>query len=108
MALLATQQIDRDGLNATYVAAAAGGDTAAPDDRAFLHVKNGGASPVTVTLVTPGTVSGLAISDTTVSVAAGGAQFIPLYPSLYRDPSSGLVSITYSGVTSVTVAVIRA
>jgi hypothetical protein len=39
-------------------------------------------------------------------VAAGAEVGIPV-TSDYRDPSTGLASITYDAVTSVTVAVIR-
>lgn len=105
MALLTTQSVVQAGLAASYSAAAAS-DTAVPGDNVVLHVKNGGGSPDTVTLVTPGTVSGLAIADQTVSVAAGAEKFIPLLPDLYRDPSTGLVTIQHSFTTSVTVAAI--
>ena len=105
MTLLATQQISIAGLNPTMSAANAGGDTVVADDRTFLRVKNGSGSPVTVTVTTPGTVSGLAIADATMSVPAttGDMMLGPLPASLFGDP----VSISYSAVTSVTVAALR-
>jgi hypothetical protein len=72
-----------------------------------LLVKNGSGSPITVTLVTPGNVDGdLAIADRAVVVAAGVTTGIPV-TDRYMDPVTGLASITYSAVTTVTVAVIR-
>jgi hypothetical protein len=109
MATRATESVDTDGLAATYHAASAGGDKVAPSESCFLHVKNGGGSPVTVTLVTPGTVDSLAITDRTVSVpATTGERFIKVPASIYRDPADGLASITWSGTTSVTFAVLQA
>ncbi len=107
MALIATQQVDRDGVAVTFAAATAGGDTAAPNDHSALIVKNGGTAAITVTLATPQTVDGLAVEDTAVSVAAGAETLIPLYPHLYRNPATGVVNITYSAVASVTVAVVN-
>lgn len=107
MAALTIQSIDQDGLTPSYTAAAGGGDTVVVGAGSFLHVKNGGGGSITVTLVTPGTVSSLAIADQTVSVGAGAESMIAL-PDLYKDPATGRGSITYSGVTTVTVANLRA
>lgn len=109
MATLTTQNIDTDGLTPSYVAAAGGGDKMLPGEHDFLHVKNGGGSSVTVTLVTPATVDAtLAVGDRAVAVADGAEAMIRVPAELYRDPTDGLASITYSAVTSVTVAAIRA
>ena len=108
MALLTPQQISIAGIAPTYAAAAGGGDTIAPDDRTFLHVKNGSGASITVTVVTPGTVGGLAIADLSVAVAAGADRMVgPLTAALFADPTTGLVPVTYSGVTSLTVAALR-
>lgn len=108
MALLTTQVVSVSGLAPTYAAAAGGGDTFTPGDDVFLHVKNAGGSPVTVTVVTPNTVGGLAISDVSVSVPAttGDRMIGPLSRQNFARSSDGLGEITYSGVTSVTVAVV--
>lgn len=89
-------------LDAGAVAAAAGGDTAPCGDGRFLYVANGGASPITVTVATPGEVKGLAVADAALVVAAGAAGAIPL-TRLFAG-AGGRASITYSAVTSVTVA----
>ncbi|HEY5836178.1 hypothetical protein [Streptomyces sp.] len=85
------------------VAAAALGDTVPVGPRRFLYVKNGSGASVTVTVVTPGDVSGLAVADATLVLAAGKSGAIPL-PRLTAG-ADGRASITYSAVTTVTVGV---
>jgi hypothetical protein len=107
MALLATQQIQITGPAITLVAAAGGGDTVTPSDRTFLWVKNGSGSPITVTVVTPGTYYGQAIADVPISVpATTGERMIGPLDFRLADTNQ-VVSITYSGVTSLTVAAVR-
>lgn len=108
MALLAQQIIDADGVIPAYVSAAGGGDTCLPGKGSFLHYKNGSGGSITVTLVTPGTVEGrLAVEDQQRAIAAGAEAMI-LVGDEYRNPTTGLASITYSGVTSLTVGNFRA
>jgi hypothetical protein len=106
MAILTVRPVPHGGLNLTHVAASAGGDQAATGSGLLLHVKNGDSASHTVTLVTPQTEDGLAVADRAVTVAAGADSYIPLL-DLYRNPDTGLASITYDGVTSVTVGVLR-
>jgi hypothetical protein len=108
MATLTTQTISRAGIAETLVAAAAGGDACEVGNSVFLKVFNGGAGPVSVTLnVAAGvTALGEAVANRVVSVPAGQRWYIgPISASLYRSPTTGLCSITYSAVTSVTVGV---
>lgn len=105
MALLAPQTVDDASSAVTFAAAAAGGDTAICASNRLLLVRNADTSSKTVTLATPGSVRGLAIADRAVTVAAGETRVIRLDPSLYAD-STNTVAITYSAVTSVTVAVL--
>lgn len=111
MALLPTQSITSAGLTPTTTAASGGGDTVAPasvaDDRTMLYVLNGGGSPITVTVADPGkTPAGNSGTAPAISVAAGAASYIPIPPGAI-NPSTGLASITYSAVTTVTVAALR-
>ncbi len=110
MALLASQKVVRTGLTPTYAAATGGGDTFTPGQNLFLHVKNASGGAITVTVVTPATTSGLGIDDLVVSVAAttGDRMIGLLTGSLTAAAATGLGSITYSGVTSLTVAIIDA
>jgi hypothetical protein len=108
MAALSVQAISIAGIVPAYSAASGGGDTFVPSDRTYLHVKNGGGSPITVTVVTPGEAApGVPIADPSVSVSNGSEKILgPFYAGLYQD-STGTASITYSGVTSVTVGAFR-
>lgn len=105
MATVSTEVVDTDGLTPNYPTASSGGDQVAPSDHTFIHVKNGSASSVDVTLVTPQQVDGLSVNDRTVTVPAGGDTFIAV-PNLYRN-SSGMADITWSATSSVTFAVLR-
>jgi hypothetical protein len=82
--------------------------------RCFLMVDNASGSSVTVTVVTPETVDGLAITDRAVAVAAGGIELIPLTSTHYRQSAAsadvpsdaGRAYVNYSAVASVTRGVI--
>lgn len=103
MALLTYQAPKLSGTAVTYAAASAGGDTMGRTTSGVLRVKNGSAGVVTVTIVTPGnTQYGQADPDIPVAVAAGAEVAIGPFPDgLAVD---GVISVTYSTVTSVTVA----
>jgi hypothetical protein len=105
MAALTPQVVSIAGTAPTYAAASAGGDTVPAGERTWIHVKNAGGSPITVTVTTPGTVSGLAIADVSVSVpATTGERLIgPLPSNLFGDQ----VAVSYSGVTTVTIAALQ-
>lgn len=107
MATLTVQEVARTGLAPTYGAAAGGGDAIPNDGRTMLHIKNGGGGAVTLTVVTQATVLGNAVADDTISVPAAGERMVgPFPPAIYNDVNQ-LTQLTYSGVTSVTVAAIR-
>jgi hypothetical protein len=108
MALLSTQQVVRTGLAPAYGAVSAS-DTFQPGPATFLHVKNTGGSPDTVTLVTPGNaISDVPIGDPTVSVPAttGDRMIGPIPGGIFADPTTGLVTVTHSFTTGVTIAVV--
>lgn len=107
MATLTKQTIGQAGLEATYAACTAGGDKVAPGPGVFLHVKNGSAGDITVTLDDPNSTSPAAATafnpDVAVVVTAAEERFIPV-PERFRNSVDGLAAITYSGVTSLTIA----
>jgi hypothetical protein len=109
MALLTPQQVAVTGTKLTYTAADSGGDTIASPgggSTTVLKVKNGDASAKTVTLVRPGSSYGQANPDVSKSIPAGEEhEFV--VPAAFADPADGLVHVSYSAVTSVTVAVAR-
>ncbi|MFB7031710.1 MULTISPECIES: hypothetical protein [unclassified Streptomyces] len=92
-------------LAATAVAAAGGGDTAPCGPGHLLAVINGGATPQTVTVATPGKSAGFALADATLTVPAGKTGLLAL-GNAFRGVNDR-AAITYSGVTSMTVAVIK-
>jgi hypothetical protein len=112
MAALATQVMTPQGLAPSYASAAGGGDTFVPDKDTFLHVKNTGGSPQTVTVAVPGNERyGVATSDVTCSVpATTGDRMIGPFPAeIFADQAlSGSAGISYTGVTGVTIAVVKA
>jgi hypothetical protein len=108
MAILATQAVALAGLNPTYSSAAAGGDKVEVGDRNFIHVKNGSASSVTVTLTATAAVFGQAVTNITVAVPASAERMIgPIQPGLLQSATDGLCAVGYSAAASVTVASLR-
>lgn len=109
MATLTVQEVTRAGTTLTAAAAAGGGDKFLPSDRTWYRVINGGGGAITVTFVTPGSViSDVPVSDVAVSVGAGVTKDIGPFPAdLFANPSDGLCDVTYSGVTTVTVAAVK-
>lgn len=76
----------------------------------LLYVNNASATPLTVTVVTPGTVgrAALAVADATITVAAGVAKVAGPFGPEFRQ-ADGTVAVDYSGPTSlVTVAALDA
>lgn len=108
MAQLTPAQFKSSGTLVSTAAAAGGGDSFANTGQEVLYVNNGGGSPITVTITAQNTkYLQETVSNRTVSVTNGTAQFIgPFPPAIFND-ANGLVQITYSGVTSVTVAVFK-
>ena len=109
MAVLSLQAITAAGLAASYGSASAGGDKLPlSGGNTFLHVKNGGASSVTVTITTQSnTYKGLTVPDRTVTIGASADKFIgPIDPTLHADINQQ-ASVGYSATTSVTVAALR-
>ena len=107
MALLSPQQVGITGTTPTYGAVAAS-DTLVPDDRIFLIVKNGNASPDTTTVVVPGTYLGQAVPDVAVTVpATTGERWIGPLNAALADPTTGLITVTHSVTATVTCALVR-
>lgn len=104
--LLAPQAATIVGTVVTYTAADATGNTFTPNTRGMLLVKNGSGSSMNVTVVIPGTDAyQQARPDVVVAVAAGAEKAIGPFPLDVGDPAvGGLVTVTYSLATSVTVA----
>lgn len=115
MATLTVQDLVKSGgLEATYAAAAVGGDVMPNDGRTLLHVKNGSGGNITVTAAAVITSVDLGPTygpytraNVAVQVDAGEERFIGPFPQQAFNNASGQVAMTYSGVTSLTVAALR-
>jgi len=105
---VSAQTLVRTGITPTYNAATAtDGDAFENDGKTFIHVKNAG-SQITLTIQTPGTVDGLAVTDRTVTIpATTGDKMIGPFPTSQYNQSDGKVYLDWSGVTTVTFAVVR-
>lgn len=105
MATVATQNPGLAGAQITTSAASGGGDKVAAGTR--VHVVNGGGGSINCTITTPGTArGGLAIADKVIACPNGSFPAnlttfdVPADP--YQDPADGLVSLAWSGTTTVT------
>jgi len=107
MAVLTVQTVSRSGLQPSLAAAAGGGDSFANTGNEFVYISNGGGGSITLTIVTQSTVDGQAVADRTVSVPAGESRFVGPFPTSHYNDANGRVQLTYSGVTSVTVAICK-
>jgi hypothetical protein len=107
MAVLTVTPVTQDGydLTAALTAAAAGGDSWPNRGTEYLAVVNGGGSSITVTLVYTTEFDDETPTNRTVAVAAGKTVLIGPLPQWLYNNASNRASVTYSGVTSVTVAV---
>lgn len=108
MAALAFNAIDKTGveLSSLLVAASSGGDTFPTGSQGIIVINNADDSPHTVTITTPvATKDCPPFGNQTISnidvVVPAGEQHIFTVPSGYA--TSGLISLTYDAVTSVTV-----
>lgn len=105
---LTPQDVSAAGLAVSLTAANADGHTIPGTGDVLLDVLNGSGSSINVTIVTPGTQDGQAISDRVVAVAAGARKLIgPFPPRTYTDETDSLVDVDFSAVTTVTCAAIQ-
>lgn len=115
MATLTVQTLDLStGLAPTYAAAGAGGDEYANDGKTYCHLKNASGGSITVTVAVQQTSIanpqfGFAVpAARTFAVAAGAERIIPFLATGLYNNTNNRVALTYSGVTSLTVAAIQA
>lgn len=108
MATLTAQTIIRSGLKPTYGSTASNGDKFENTGNEFVHIKNTDTSSHTVTVATSATVDGLAVADRAVAIPASEERMIGPFPTSVYNDSDGFVQLTYSSVTSMTIAVLTA
>lgn len=105
MATLTTQSPTRLGITPTYAAVTGGGDACEVGDNVFLHFKNTNAATYTVTLVSPAGNSSYAnapyvVAGVVIPATTGDKMIGPISAGLFKDPTTGLCSITYTGTTT--------
>lgn len=107
MAVLSVQSITQAGIAPTFSAAGAAGDSFSNNEKTYFHVKNGGASSITVTVDSFTKCNHGFDHDITITVPASGERIIGPFPSARFNDDSSKVNVTYSAVTSVTVAAFK-
>jgi hypothetical protein len=111
MATLTPQSTAITGIAPTFVAATGGGDNFVPgpsDERTFLWIKNGSGGSITVTIGIGGSTFGQVNPDVAVVVPAGQERVSgPLHIDLTGPDLFGFITFSYTGVTSLTVALVR-
>jgi uncharacterized Zn-binding protein involved in type VI secretion len=108
MALLTVAVAGRNpGVDIAGVAAAGGGDTFPNTGQEQFIIKNGDASSHTVTFGIQQTVDGQAVANAAQTINAGQTQILGPFPVGTYNDTQGLVHVTYSAVTSVTVKVVK-
>jgi hypothetical protein len=107
MATLTTQTITRAGVTPSYVTPAGGGDACEVGDDVYLHVKNTNAATRDVTLAIPAgasTYPNVTYQNVTVTIpATTGDKLIGPISALFKDPTTGMCTITTSAQTGVTI-----
>ncbi|MFD2704239.1 hypothetical protein [Salibacterium lacus] len=106
MAQLSVQKLSLSGISPSFTAAASGGDTFKNYGKTILHVKNDGSSEVTVTVASNPCEYG-ENHDVEVSIPAGEERQIGNFDQNRFNDDGYLVSVSYSSVSSVTVAAIQ-
>ena len=113
MATIVAQAITEGGKNdVTYSTCAADGDAFANEGDQIAHFKNGSGGALTVTITAQTTsvdslrYGTLTKANETISVPSEGEAFIGTFPQSSFNDGDGLVQMTYSGATSLTVAIL--
>jgi len=107
MTALTVQQTTRAGLTPSYAAANVDGHSIPNTGAEILHIKTVGTA-CTVTIPIPGTVDGQAVTSKTVVIGTSSERMIGPFPTNTYNQADGSVHFTFSAVTAVTCAAIKA
>ncbi len=105
MATLTYTTVSHLGVAPALAAASAGGDKIKTHASGCVVVRNADATATTVTVAVPGAEYGQNRPDYTFVVAAGATAYLGPFPADLRG-TDGLVALTYSKVTALTVGAI--
>lgn len=95
------------GVDLAGAACAGGGDAFANTGQEVAVIKNASAGSITVTFVTQATVDTFAVPDLAVVFAAGETRAVGPFPSGIYNDATGLLQMTYSGVTTLTAKILK-
>ena len=104
--VLTIQTITNAGTIITPVDANVDGNYFINTGKSFLRVVNGSASPITVTVSSPTLCNQGSTHDLSITVAAGVTKDIGPFDYTRFSSSDSYVHVTYSAVTTVTVAAV--
>ena len=107
MALLTVQIATQLGVIPSFVAAGAGGDTFANSARESLWVKNGSGVSINVTINSVLACDQGFDHDLVIAIAAGAEKIIGPFSTVRFNDVSGILGVTYSAVTTITVAAVK-
>jgi hypothetical protein len=103
---LALQKLASSGVIPTWSTPTGDGYKVSNDGMTHIHVKNGNAGTLTITITTPSTIDGNAVADKTVTVlTTAEKEFV--FPTVYNHPDShadaGKIYLDFSVQSSVLV-----
>ena len=99
---ITSQDIVRAGLQASYTAAIADGHKFLNGGREMIHIVNGNASTIVLTILTPMTVDTLDVAERTISIPTGEERFV----GPFQSNADRMVYIDYDIQPTVTVAIL--
>lgn len=104
---LTVQQSVNSGLEATFSSANADGNYFINDGKTYIEIVNADASDHDIVIDSPAACNQGSTHDITVTVTAGERRHIGPFEKARFNDDNGYVNVTYSAVTSVTVAAIK-
>lgn len=107
MATITAQTPARSANPITFSNAEAGGDKFLNTGREYLIIRNAGGSPVNVTVTTPVTTDGLAVSDRVIAIGAGATHFLGPWPKGVYNDGDNFVNLAWETHTDMSLAVIK-
>ncbi|MEC3977900.1 hypothetical protein [Amycolatopsis sp. H20-H5] len=102
----AAQLFTSGGLAPNYAPVTANNDQIQNNGRRLVHLKNGSAAPVTITVTLGRGIDGTSPPTKVVTVAAGADRFVGPWAAAYNQ-ADGTVSVDYSATVTVTRAVLE-
>jgi hypothetical protein len=91
----------------TMGAASADGNTFPNTGKELVVIKNASVAPITLTVDVVAKVDDMTVADRTVTLGAGETHYLGPWPKAVYNDDNGNVKLTYSGVVTLTLAVIR-